>query len=560
MTGESKRWLFGPVPDLLLGCGLGYVALFVVLSLAVTPSNGALYLAVVPLISILTGTPHYGATLLRVYEQRSERRAYGFFAFPATAVVWTVFYISLYQPFVGSLLLTLYLSWSPWHYSGQNYGIALMFLRRAGVEVTPAVERALYLGILLSFLLTLLSTQGSSQAGAYAPVQPYQGGVFQLLRIGIPSPIYGLAFVGTALACVGSLAFAGAALLRRATLRELGPAAALVFTQLLWFVLPAVARHWGGPLERLFAGDRMAAAFFWIATGHSIQYLWITTYFAAKDRPLHGRLRYHAKTLAAGSFVWGVPALLYSAGLEGSRLGGVALGQDVFVVLAAAVNIHHFILDGAIWKLRDGRVARILIRREAQPESAQPASPRQRWFAGAVYAAGGLATLGVLFSLAVRQLAFEPALRRGDLGAAQRSLRHLDAFGYESAEDYRRVGQLAATVDAMLPAQRSLEHSLRLQPQPATYLALARVVHQRQGLESALPIYVAAVARYPDDVNLMNQLALAHLRLDEPEHAVPILERLVRIVPKDEAVRASLERARKRSATSASGAPTAQGR
>ena len=229
-------------------------------------------------------------------------------------------------------------------------------------------------------------------------------------------------------------------------------------------------------------------------------------------------------------------------------------------MLAAAVNIHHFILDGAIWKLRDGRVARILIRRETQPESALPASARQRWLAGAVYAAGALATLGVLGSLAVRQLAFEPALRRGDLGAAQRSLRRLDAFGYESAEDYRRVGQLAATLDATLPAQRALEHSLRLQPQPATYLALARVLRQRQGLASALPIFEAAVARYPNDADLMNQLALTYLKLDEPERAVPIFERLVQIVPSDETVRASLERARKRSAASPSPALPVHGR
>ena len=52
--------------------------------------------------------------------------------------------------------------------------------------MTPPVKRALYLVFLLSFGLTLLATLGSRTAGAYAPVQPYQGGVFQLLRLGIP--------------------------------------------------------------------------------------------------------------------------------------------------------------------------------------------------------------------------------------------------------------------------------------------------------------------------------------------------------------------------------------
>jgi tetratricopeptide (TPR) repeat protein len=537
------RWLFGPLPDLLLGCGLGYAALFVLFSLAGTQTQGSLYVALVPLISILTGTPHYGATLIRVYEQRSERKAYAFFAFHATAVVWAIFYVSLYQPLVGSLLLTLYLSWSPWHYTGQNYGIALMFLRRAGVEVTPATKRALHLGFLLSFVLTLLATHGSLDAGEYAPVQPYQGGVFQLLRLAIPSAVYAPLFAGTALACAVSLGVAFAALLRRASPRVIAPAAALALTQLLWFSLPALARHFGGPGASLFAADHAATAFFWVATGHSLQYLWITTYFAARERPLRGRLLYLGKTLAAGSFIWGVPALLYTAALEGGSLGGVALGQDVFLVLAAAVNIHHFILDGAIWKLRDGRVARILIRREAQPDVGEPA--RRPWLAVAVYATGALATLAVLGSLAERQLAFEPALRAGDLAAAQRSLRRLDAFGYESAEDYRRVGRLAASAGASASAQLALEHSLRLQPQPATYVALARLLQHTQGVAAALPALEAGAARYPDHGNLGNLLGEAYLRLDQPERAVPVFEHLVKLAPDDERVRASLARARR---------------
>ena len=69
---DRQRWLFGPVSDLTLGCGLGYAALFTAFLVAGT--QNAATLTWIPLISIFTGTPHYGATLLRVYEQRSERR------------------------------------------------------------------------------------------------------------------------------------------------------------------------------------------------------------------------------------------------------------------------------------------------------------------------------------------------------------------------------------------------------------------------------------------------------------------------------------------------------
>src|SRR6202008_5156274 len=36
-----------------------------------------------------------------------------------------------------------------------------------------------------------------------------------------------------------------------------------------------------------------------------------------------------------------------------------------FLIFTALVNIHHFILDGAIWKLRDGRIASLLLNSQA---------------------------------------------------------------------------------------------------------------------------------------------------------------------------------------------------
>jgi tetratricopeptide (TPR) repeat protein len=44
------------------------------------------------------------------------------------------------------------------------------------------------------------------------------------------------------------------------------------------------------------------------------------------------------------------------------------------LVFTALVNIHHFILDGAVWKLRDSRVASLLIQTAKQPASAMSAA------------------------------------------------------------------------------------------------------------------------------------------------------------------------------------------
>ena len=125
-------WLFGPWSDLLFGCGALYALLFGAFCLAGaelrTLQPGLLF----PLFVLALGTPHYGATLLRVYEKRRDRRAYVVFSLWATLAVAALFVVSVWWGPAATFFVTLYLSWSPWHYTGQNYGLAVMFLRIRG--------------------------------------------------------------------------------------------------------------------------------------------------------------------------------------------------------------------------------------------------------------------------------------------------------------------------------------------------------------------------------------------------------------------------------------------
>src|SRR4029450_5726936 len=56
----------------------------------------------------------------------------------------------------ASFFVTLYLTWSPWHYTGQNYGLSVMFLRRGGVSLEPQLKRWIYASFLLSYALVFL--------------------------------------------------------------------------------------------------------------------------------------------------------------------------------------------------------------------------------------------------------------------------------------------------------------------------------------------------------------------------------------------------------------------
>ena len=77
----ENAWLFGRGTDLLIGCGLAYL-LFIPVLLLVSGATGVTdwppFLVIA--LGLLTSTPHYGATLLRVYQTREDRRKYALFA------------------------------------------------------------------------------------------------------------------------------------------------------------------------------------------------------------------------------------------------------------------------------------------------------------------------------------------------------------------------------------------------------------------------------------------------------------------------------------------------
>ena len=182
-AASDRRWLFGPWVDLLLGCGLGYalwISLVPWLGLD-APSLAAAGLVV----SVLLAGPHYGATLLRVYGSRSDFRKYRFFTVGWSALVWIAFVVGLHDLWVGSFLITLYFTWSPWHYTGQNYGVAVMFLRRRGVPLPPLVKRALYASFALSFLLAFASMHRAVQLSSYG-VGDFMGSRYSFLPLGLP--------------------------------------------------------------------------------------------------------------------------------------------------------------------------------------------------------------------------------------------------------------------------------------------------------------------------------------------------------------------------------------
>jgi hypothetical protein len=521
MQDDTRRWLWGPATDLLLGCGLAYAAVFVAMLFVGREMQAWIPLGLLPLGSLLLGTPHYGATILRAYDRRQDRQRYWLFTVYATAFIFAVFLVGLHVPLLGSITYTLYLTWSPWHYAGQNFGLAAMFLRRRGVEVTPSARHALYGSFVLSFVLAFLVIHDTVAAGsAYGPTGAAPHG-YEFIPLGLPAVFSAYVTVAVLLGYVACVASAAVQLKRKASWADLAPAAALVGSQALWFLVPAVVRGTGlgQDLVPLALADAQYA-FWWIVFAHSVQYLWVTSYYATVEtgsRPAGFLLR----AFLAGSALWGVPALVFAT----AHLGPLAYDQGLLILIASCVNLHHFVLDGAIWKLRDGPVARILLRGENTDVTAPSEPPGPSWTRALVWSLGAICAIQFVAYTLEQEFGVRRATERGDTARLEKATQRFAWIGLETPNAPLNQGILYAQRGHFREARRSLELSLDLQPTATAYTALGQV-HAREGdLAASLAALESALELDPQNTTALHQMGATWLRLGRPGEAVKALTR-----------------------------------
>jgi len=543
--GGRAGWVFGPAPDLLFGCGGLYVCVLLAFVVGGAGLREAEAVWLGPLLVLIVGAPHYGATILRVYEHRADRRAYVLFSLYATLAIAAAFVVALWDRRVAIVLVTLYLTWSPWHYTGQNYGLAVMFLRRGGVSISPAPKRLLYASFLLSFAMTVLIFHGIDSA----PDPEFASGPSDLFAsIGIPRSVTDVAFPLCFAGSLLTLAAAGVLFWRQgASLRALAPAAAMTALQGVWFTLPFAIRHWNVGVEaEPLRWSLRTYYFFWIAVGHSAQYIWITSYYARRSEHWPGRggaVRYFAKILVAGTAVWTLPVILF----DPSRIGMLPNTAGLSLLVASAVNLHHFVLDGAIWKLRQGRIADVLVRRPRAAEALAAPAPERGLLRRLVWTIGVLASALAFFRYVHQDLLFPTALERRDFAAARAAL---DRLGWVSAvnEDAARQIDAQAHADARRreASERRVERQLGVIPPVDAYLQRGAELAAAGEWEAAAEAFESGLQLDPTHGGLLRGAAAAWLECGEPERAAEIYRRALELHPWDAESRNGLRRARRR--------------
>lgn len=528
-TGENRHpsaWLFSPALDLLVGCGawsLPLLALtFFVQRDHATGAAFAFYL-----LAIFCNQPHYMATLHRAYHTAADFDKYRFFTVYVTALLALTIILVHFVPPLVPWIVTLYLTWSPWHYTGQNFGIAQLFIRRAGPPAaTPdtTARQLLYASYVASFgvwAVTLHAARDATDPNFISLGLPG--------RIATPLQLFlTLAFIG----CAGAAFFR---LARTLPSRALLAPAALTVTQFLWFVGPAILTRFGGfdlPASYFSAG---ALAFM-----HCAQYLWITTYYARREAasgaPPFRFTRYYLALVIGGIALF----------IPGPWVASRFLGHDFvesFLIFMALVNVHHFILDGAIWKLRDGRIARLLLGANASvsaapdPTAPPPFGHHLGWLFGATPAARALRLAGAIALLALAALdqwQYYATTRDVPDGTLARAAALNPA---DPRPAFQRAARRVESGD--LPAaRRELEALVARYPHnAAAQHLLGRVLFALNDIPAALAHYDRMAEAYPADFSVAYNRGLAAAAANQRAKALASFESAVALAPANPSAR-----------------------
>lgn len=293
-------------------------------------SSNALFMA--SLLSWFVNFPHFAATNYQLYQSKENLKRYPFTAIILPFLIFAGIIICFLSP-VGltPLIVKLFIVWSPFHYTGQNLGITMIYARRANIRIEKGFRFALS-GFLYSSFITQYS-ELETQTGSL----PFFGVSFPLF--GIPHWIPKVALGFTILFGL-ALLFFSMQWMRRNSRFIPWIVTIPALSQLIWTILGA----------RNFSFQALLPIF------HGLQYLLLawSIQIAVGANKVHEENR--AKFLATTSLKWmiinilGGAILFYAVPRSISRLGwDLAFCNAVFFV---AFQLHHFIIDGVIWRLR----------------------------------------------------------------------------------------------------------------------------------------------------------------------------------------------------------------
>jgi tetratricopeptide (TPR) repeat protein len=515
-AAAASTWIYNPWLDLIVGCGAWSAPLLLISYFSIASSIRAWSLIFYAL-ALFFNYPHYMATIYRAYHRAEDFHKYRIFTVHITALLALTLILSHSWVRILPWTFTIYLTWSPWHYSGQNYGLFMMFARRAGAKPSDATRRALYGAFVVSYLILFLGFHTGPSTDPF------------FISLAIPAAVSRWEQIVLAVAFVALVGFGLSRLAGETGWRKLLPSLTLFSSQFLWFLLPTAISLIKGleiPQNRYSSGV--------LAVMHSAQYLWITSYYARREASGESGRNWRGWAYF-GVLIAGGIALFVPGPWLASRLFHYDFTRS-FLIFTALVNIHHFILDGAIWKLRDGRIAALLLNSrdrisDAASETGSRLSYTWAWLTGKTAGARQLRVGAVLILLlwgTVDQARYYLALHADDLKDLRRAAA-LDSF---DAALQMRLARRELEQGQAQPAEAAWQKAIQVNPaDPAPRQALLRFLIEQNRLDDAFDLTEASLRYTPKDVNLLMDRGLLAQRRGQPDLAVESWNRALAIDP-----------------------------
>jgi len=329
MSSLTGRTFLHPAFDyLIIGGGLSLVATALIARGDFVPSS--VMSAAFPLILFLVNLTHFSSSTVRLYTKPRAIEEHPFLTAGLPLVTLAVLSVAIaFAERVGGHVMRLYLTWSPYHYAAQAYGLAVMYGYRSGTVMDDVDKRLLRIACIAPFLYAFFK---GPDAGI-GWILPWQ----VLAEARVAAVRESLMLTAAALAVI---------LPPYVYLRSMQRGRPLPLISLL--VVLSNAAWW---LALLYLN-----AFGWATVFHGLQYLAIVTIFHVREQiraPANRRgWLYHAATFYMASAA--LAYFLFQAWPYAFVLLGFGPAESVLLVVAT-INIHHFVVDAYIWRLRKDR-------------------------------------------------------------------------------------------------------------------------------------------------------------------------------------------------------------
>jgi hypothetical protein len=311
------------------------------------------------LLAYVVNFPHFAATNFRLYQSFDRMMQFPKTSFLSPVLVIGGLAYALVDTTFAEWYAKLFLTWSSYHFCAQTKGIALLYARRLGIHVDSLSRWLIIIATHTPFTFGTLRPEAQPNLGPFYSITVPRGipwfsftGGLHFSPVGFPTEwaagVETAAWASFWLGCAALVIL----LVRTVVVQSRWlPLAVLVpiLAQMLWF----------GPL-----GSRSRAFNEFVPFFHSLQYMIIAWLFQLKEESARSGFLPGIENVFWDSIKWF--ALVVAGGVLLFLIWPYALAwhgyslQHSLGCVNAAIQIHHFFVDGVIWKIRDPRTRAML--------------------------------------------------------------------------------------------------------------------------------------------------------------------------------------------------------